>query len=146
MSLSYATDIFGESTAQRIAARLIRVIETIVSSPDISLRDIDIRTDDEVVHTISDLPGLVTAAAKVAGAETAFSHEESDISYAMLAAKLADTAALMGTGAKPEAVLSVSLMNLVPGILPALGAAGYGELIERLLADAAAKVAGTEER
>ncbi|MEV6584137.1 condensation domain-containing protein, partial [Streptomyces sp. NPDC051582] len=45
--LDYRTDLFAEGTAQGLADRLVRVVETLVAAPDQPIRSVSVLADDE---------------------------------------------------------------------------------------------------
>ena len=47
LSVRYRTDLFARSAVERIAARLVGLLETFVTHPDMHLRDIDVFVDGE---------------------------------------------------------------------------------------------------
>ncbi|WP_081706534.1 non-ribosomal peptide synthetase [Nocardia sp. CNY236] len=140
LHFGYATDIFDASTVQEFGVRLLRVLDAVVEDPRMTIRAIDIRTDDErrprPAATMADLPELVARAAGVAPTAPAFEHDGRTIGFAELDAKFTAVAKALGTAAKPESLIHVSLAGLVPGILAAVGGNGLAALLQTLLATA----------
>jgi amino acid adenylation domain-containing protein len=139
MQFTYATDLFLPETIRLFAGRFVRVLEAVVD-PDVLVRNIDIRTDEERSRlapkpalTVRDLPALVAAAAAVAPDEIALSHDGKDVTYGEFGTKLTAVTKAMGATLKPEALVTVSLSGLLPGILPALGPEGHARAIDSLI-------------
>ncbi|WP_242676751.1 non-ribosomal peptide synthase/polyketide synthase [Rhodococcus sp. ABRD24] len=141
--LTYATALFDRTTMEAFAARFLRLLDAVTSDPSIVLRAIDILSDGEraaltpkKAKTVEDLPGLVAGAAGVAPDAMAISHGGTDVTFGDLHAKLEAVRAAMGGALKAEALMTVALSGLLPGILPALGADGYSSAIAAMIADA----------
>lgn len=66
----------------------------------------------------------------------ALSHEGRDVTFGEFAQKLAATATATGGALTAEALVPVVLNTLIPGVLPALGADGFAELVRSVLAAA----------
>ncbi|WP_236581111.1 condensation domain-containing protein, partial [Rhodococcus sp. T7] len=142
MYFTYASDLFSAETVELFAARFVRIVEAVTEDPSVALRSIDILTDDERhrsvpqhVKTVEDLPDLVAAAAEVAREAIALSHDGRHVTYGELFEKFAAVSKSMGAALKPEALVSVALAGLFPGILPALGVDGYAGTVETLIAE-----------
>ncbi|WP_254699005.1 non-ribosomal peptide synthase/polyketide synthase [Rhodococcus sp. SGAir0479] len=142
---TYATDLFDRETVEVFAQRFVRILDAVTDDPGIVLRAIDLTTDAERSAlepqrelTVDDLPDLVAGAAQVAADTVAISHGGTDVTFGELHAKLDATATATGGALKPEALVTVALSGLLPGILPALGADGYSAAIGRMIVDAAA--------
>ncbi|TJZ73378.1 amino acid adenylation domain-containing protein, partial [Rhodococcus oryzae] len=140
MRFTYATDLFELETIQLFAGRFARILEAIAENPAVVLRSIDILTDQErsrfapkPAFTVRDLPDLVAAAAAAAPDAIALSHDGRDVTYGQLGTKLVAVSKSMGSALKPEALVTVSLSGLLPGILPALGAEGHARALESLI-------------
>nr|WP_302071611.1 non-ribosomal peptide synthetase [Rhodococcus ruber] len=143
MLFTYATDLFEAESIERLAQRLIRVVDTVTETPEVAVRGIDILGAEERVQpvverrrTVADLPELAAAAAAVDPDAVAFTHGDVVVTFGELHAKLAAVVAAMGATLTPEAQVSVAVSGLVPGILPALGVDGYAALIESLISQA----------
>ncbi|PCK22363.1 non-ribosomal peptide synthetase, partial [Rhodococcus qingshengii] len=143
LTFTYAEDLFDRGTVELFAARFSKIVDAVVEDPSVVLRSIDIVTDAEreaskpvVVRTIADIPELVDRANATDPAGTALRHEDRVVTYEELAAKFAAVSQAMGAALKPEALVSVALTGLIPGIVPALGAQGYAELLEGVIAAA----------
>ncbi|MGW0042828.1 non-ribosomal peptide synthase/polyketide synthase [Rhodococcus sp. NPDC003348] len=139
MQFTYATDLFLPETVRLFAGRFVRILEAVVD-PSVVLRSIDILTDEERSRlaqkpalTVRDLPELVAAAAAAEPHAIALSHDGTDVTYGQLGAKLAAVTKAMGATLKPEALVTVSLSGLLPGILPALGPEGHARALESLI-------------
>ncbi|WP_430333762.1 non-ribosomal peptide synthase/polyketide synthase [Rhodococcus sp. ACT016] len=146
---TYATDLFDRDTVAAFGERFVRILDAVTDDPAIVLRAIDVTTDAEREAlapkkelTVDDLPELVAGAARVAPDTVAVSHGGTDVTFGELHAKLDATATATGGALKAEALMTVALSGLLPGILPALGADGYGAAIATLIADASAIAEG----
>ncbi|MGF7119706.1 non-ribosomal peptide synthase/polyketide synthase [Rhodococcus sp. BE178] len=149
---TYATELFDRDTVAVFADRFVRILDAVTGDPAIVLRAIDVTTDAErdalepkKAKTVEDLPELVAGAAEVSPDTVAISHAGTDVTFGQLHAKLDATATAMGGALKPEALTTVALSGLLPGILPALGADGYQSAIAGMIADASAIIEGGHE-
>ncbi|CAM2828326.1 non-ribosomal peptide synthetase [Prescottella defluvii] len=149
---TYATDLFDPDTVAVFADRFVRILDAVTENPSIVLRAIDVTTDAEREAlepkkqlTVDDLPELVAGAAQVAPDTVAIAHAGTDVTFGQLHAKLAATATAMGGALKPEALTTVALSGLLPGILPALGADGYQAAVAGMIAEASAIIEGGHE-
>ncbi len=141
---TYATALFDRETVELFAERFTRVLDAVTSDPQVRLRAIDILTEAERARvaaprkprTVADLPDLVAAAAKTAPDTVALSHGGRDVTFGEFAQKLAATATATGGALTAEALVPVVLNTLIPGVLPALGADGFAELVRSVLAAA----------
>ncbi|MGW0580745.1 amino acid adenylation domain-containing protein, partial [Streptomyces sp. NPDC002920] len=124
--LEYATDLFDHSTADRLAARAVRLLERIAAEPDGTIRDLDVLEDAErarvltdwnaTAHTVPEqtLPELFRAQAARTPDATALVFEEQRLTYAELDARVEATArVLAGLGAGPERTVAVALPRSV---------------------------------
>ncbi|MEU5844568.1 amino acid adenylation domain-containing protein, partial [Rhodococcus sp. NPDC047139] len=143
MLITYATDLFDESTIAAFAERFVTVLEAVTSDPSVTLRSVDLRTARELEEsaprpTVADLPALVSSAAEMAPDAVAIEHGGTEVTFAALDAQLTTVASAMGGALKPDALVTVALSALLPGILQALGADGYaaalGTIIDRAVA------------
>ncbi|RVW06845.1 amino acid adenylation domain-containing protein [Prescottella agglutinans] len=146
---TYATDLFDRDTVATFAERFVRILDAVTDNPAIVLRAVDVTTDAEREAlapkkelTVEDLPALVAGAAQVAPDTVAVSHGGTDVTFGELHVKIDTTAKATGGALKPEALMTVALSGLLPGILPALGADGYGAVIGKMIEDAAALADG----
>ncbi|GAB2639992.1 non-ribosomal peptide synthase/polyketide synthase [Prescottella soli] len=146
---TYATDLFDRDTVAAFGERFVRILDAVTGDPAIVLRAIDVTTDAEREAlvpkkelTVEDLPELVAGAARVAPDTVAVSHGGTDVTFGDLHTKIDTTAKATGGALKPEALMTVALSGLLPGILPALGAEGYGAVIAKMIVDAAALADG----
>ncbi|OLT31485.1 hypothetical protein BJF84_27140 [Rhodococcus sp. CUA-806] len=109
--------------------------------PSVTLRSIDILSEAEraafapkrVARTVDDLPALVSEAAAVDPAAVVLTHDAAEITFEQLHAKLAAVSKAMGATLKPEALVTVALSQLVPGILPALVTVALSQLVPGIL-------------
>ncbi|MCZ4076318.1 non-ribosomal peptide synthase/polyketide synthase [Rhodococcus sp. H36-A4] len=144
---NYATSLFESKTIELFAQRFTRVLDLLTSDPSSVIRAVDIRSEAERAgpapkpKTIDDLPELVSAAAAVAASSIALSHAGTSVTFGQLDEKLSAVSKSTGGALKPEAVLSVALTGLLPGILPALGADGFAATVASLISDAQAFIA-----
>ncbi|MCL2534053.1 MAG: amino acid adenylation domain-containing protein, partial [Nocardiaceae bacterium] len=146
---TYATDLFDPDTVAAFAERFVRILDAVTADPATVLRALDLTTDAEREAltpkkelTVEDLPALVAGAAQAAPDTVAISHGGTDVTFGDLHAKLDATATATGGALKAEALTTVALSGLLPGILPALGPDGYRAAISTLIADAAALADG----
>ena len=150
-TFTYATSIFDESTIATFAERLSKILRTVVSDPEVVLRSIDILTDEEKAEfaprakpkTVDDLPQLIADAAATAPDAVALEHESTSVDFAALNAKLTQMSATMGAAMKPQALVTVTLSALIPGILPALGAEGLSTALASLIQRAESVIASS---
>nr|WP_294638936.1 non-ribosomal peptide synthetase [uncultured Rhodococcus sp.] len=145
---NYATSIFTRSTVEKFADRFLRILDAVTQDPSVTLRSIDILSEAEraafapkrVARTVDDLPALVSEAAAVDPAAVVLTHDAAEITFEQLHAKLAAVSKAMGATLKPEALVTVALSQLVPGILPALGAEGYAAAVASMIGAAEAVI------
>nr|WP_296777875.1 non-ribosomal peptide synthase/polyketide synthase [Rhodococcus sp. (in: high G+C Gram-positive bacteria)] len=138
---NYATSLFTRSTIEAFADRFLRILDAVTQDPSVTLRSIDILSEAEraafapkrAARTVDDLPALVSEAAGTSPSSIVLSHEGRDVTFEELAGKLGAVSKAMGATLKPEALVTVALSQLVPGILPALGAAGYAAAITSMI-------------
>lgn len=123
--IAYASDIFDVESVERIGARYLRVLESIVADPGCAVGDIGIRLDDEAqVRTDSDeesarsLAALVAAATAVAPEATAVEHNEVMVTFGALRAIATALAAAM-PDADDDTVLTMGLLTSAPGLAAA---------------------------
>lgn len=146
---NYATALFEPATIELFAQRFVRLLDLLTSDPGSIIRGVDMRSEAERAQpapkpkpkTIDDLPELVSAAAIVAASTVAVSFGDKSVTFGELDEKLSAVSASTGGALKPEAVLSVALTGLLPGILPALGADGFAATVASLIEEAQALVA-----
>ncbi|MET4050440.1 MULTISPECIES: non-ribosomal peptide synthase/polyketide synthase [unclassified Rhodococcus (in: high G+C Gram-positive bacteria)] len=144
---NYATSLFESKTIELFAQRFTRVLDLVTSDPSSVIRAVDMRAEAERAEpapkpkTIDDLPELVSAAAAVAASSIAVSHAGTSVTFGQLDEKLSAVSKSTGGALKPEAVLSVALTGLIPGILPALGADGFAATVASLISDAQSFIA-----
>ncbi|XGU21975.1 hypothetical protein ACETU7_34405 [Rhodococcus sp. 3Y1] len=113
------------------------------------IRTIDIVTEQEREEasaaepkSAADLPELAAAAAAADPEAIAFTHGDQAVTFGELSTKLVAMRTAMGAALAPDALVSVSLAGLVPGILPALGVDGLATLVSSVIADAQSVSAG----
>ncbi|WP_167532765.1 non-ribosomal peptide synthetase [Streptomyces alboniger] len=139
----YATDLFDEDTARKLADRLVRVLEQVAADPDIRLSEVDVLTADEraqVVErwndtavpvppaTVVDLFEERAARSPHAVAVESGEHGENALTYRELAAEAARLARyLTGAGVGPEcrvAVVAERSVELVVALVAVAMAGG----------------------
>ncbi|WP_157105350.1 non-ribosomal peptide synthetase, partial [Rhodococcoides kyotonense] len=138
---NYATALFTRSTVEKFADRFLRILDAVTQDPSVTLRSIDILSEAEraafapkrAAKTVDDLPGLVSEAAAASPASVALTHDGTEVTFEELNTKIGAVSKAMGATLKPEALITVALSQLVPGILPALGAEGYASLIASMI-------------
>ncbi len=151
-SFTYATELFDRETVEVFADRFVRILDVVTENPSVVLRAIDVTTDAERAAlepkkqlTVDDLPELVAGAAQIAPETVAVAHDGTDVTFGQLHAKLEATVALMGAALKGEALMTVALTGLLPGILPALGPDGYRSAVAEMIVAASAIIEGGHE-
>ncbi len=150
-TFTYATSILDESSVATFAERLLRILHTVVSDPDVVLRSIDILSEEEKAEfaprtkpkTVDDLPELVAGAAAVAPDAVALEHGTTQLTFSVFEDKLSQMSATMGSSMKPQALVTVTLSALIPGILPALGAEGLSTALASLIERAESVIASS---
>ena len=120
-----------------------------MTDPGVVIRTIDIVTEQEREEasaaepkSAADLPELAAAAAAADPEAIAFTHGDQAVTFGELSTKLVAMRTAMGAALAPDALVSVSLAGLVPGILPALGVDGLATLVSSVIADAQSVSAG----
>jgi nonribosomal peptide synthetase DhbF len=121
-SLTFRTDLFTQATAERIAGRLVSLLEAVTADPDVRLSGVEVLSPEErelVVSgwngTVADgpagtLPELFASQAARTPDATALVTGDAELTYAELHAASSRLARhLMGLGAGPERVVAVAL-------------------------------------
>ncbi|MFD6860589.1 amino acid adenylation domain-containing protein, partial [Rhodococcus sp. NPDC060090] len=150
VTFTYATALFDRSTIEVFIERFLRVLDAVTDDPQVVLRSIDLRSEDEraraarprKARTVADLPDLAARAAAVAPDAVAFDHGDRDVTFGEFAQRLETMASTTGGALTAEALVSVVLNGLVPGMLPQLGADGFAQLIRNVIAAAEAVADG----
>ncbi|MFD3586902.1 non-ribosomal peptide synthase/polyketide synthase [Streptomyces sp. NPDC058683] len=133
--LEYATDLFDHATAERLAARAVRLLSRAAAGPDLRVGDLDVLDEEERARVLTDwnatahpvptgtLPELFRAQAARTPDATALVFEEQRLSYAELDARVEHTArVLAGLGAGPERTVAVALPRSVDLVVALLAA------------------------
>ncbi|WP_406006001.1 non-ribosomal peptide synthase/polyketide synthase [Streptomyces sp. NBC_00637] len=120
--LEYAADLFDHETADRLAGRLVRLLEDVAAAPDRAVRDLPLLEEPEralvlgewnaTTHPVpsTTLPALFAAQAARTPNATALVFEGRRLTYAELDARVERTArVLAGLGAGPERTVAVAL-------------------------------------
>ncbi|WP_019059449.1 non-ribosomal peptide synthase/polyketide synthase [Streptomyces prunicolor] len=131
--LEYATDLFDHGTAERIAARMARLLDHAAAEPDRAVRDFDLLADAERALVLDEwnatdhpvpattLPELFRAQAARTPDATALAFEGQRLTYAELDAQVERTARVLAAlGAGPEQTVAVALprsLELVVALL-----------------------------
>ncbi|MFI6406277.1 non-ribosomal peptide synthase/polyketide synthase [Streptomyces sp. NPDC050548] len=131
--LEYATDLFDESTAERLAGRLARLLDRAAAEPDRAVRDLDLLEDTERALVLGEwnatehpvpattLPELFRAQVARTPDATALVFEGQRLTYAELDAEVERTARVLAAlGAGPEQTVAVALprsLELVVALL-----------------------------
>ncbi|WP_427923869.1 non-ribosomal peptide synthase/polyketide synthase [Streptomyces sp. cg40] len=131
--LEYATDLFDESTAERIAARMARLLDRAAAEPDRAVKDFDLLDDTERALVLGEwnatehpvpattLPELFRAQVARTPDATALVFEGQRLTYAELDARVERTSrVLTALGAGPEETVAVALprsLDLVVALL-----------------------------
>ncbi|GAA1000928.1 hypothetical protein GCM10009555_104660 [Acrocarpospora macrocephala] len=133
--IEYSADLFDEATVERVARRLVKLLEQIVAEPGRPVRDLDVLADDErdlvltawndTVRPVPDttLPELFRAQAARTPDALALIFEEQRLTYAELDERVETTArVLAGMGAGPERTVAVALPRSVDLVVALLAA------------------------
>ncbi|WP_262061793.1 non-ribosomal peptide synthetase, partial [Streptomyces sp. STR69] len=131
--LEYATDLFDESTAERIAGRMARLLDRAAAEPDRAVRDLDLLEDGERALVLGEwnvtehpvpattLPELFRAQVTRTPDATALVFEGQRLTYGELDAQVERTAGVLAAlGAGPEQTVAVALprsLELVVALL-----------------------------
>ncbi|MFJ9377999.1 non-ribosomal peptide synthase/polyketide synthase [Streptomyces sp. NPDC101455] len=131
--LEYATDLFDHGTAERIAARMARLLDHAAAEPDRAVRDFDLLADAERALVLEEwnatdhpvpaatLPELFRAQAARTPEATALVFEGQELTYAELDAQVERTSGVLtALGAGPEQTVAVALprsLELVVALL-----------------------------
>ncbi|WP_420907351.1 amino acid adenylation domain-containing protein [Streptomyces scabichelini] len=138
--LEYAADLCDETTAERLAGRLVRLLEQVVADPDRPVRDLEVLDEPErqsvlgrwndTAHDVrpTTLPELFRAQASRTPDAPALVFGEQRLTYAELDARVEHTArVLAGLGVGPERTVAVALprsVDLVVALLAVHRAGG----------------------
>ncbi|MEU9167206.1 amino acid adenylation domain-containing protein [Streptomyces sp. NPDC048420] len=140
LQLEYALDLCDDSTAERTARRLVRLLEQVAAEPDVPVRELDVLSEAER-HTVlgawndtahdvpaTTLPELFRAQAARTPDALALVFGEQRLTYAELDARVERTArVLAGMGVGPERTVAVALprsLDLVVALLAVHRAGG----------------------
>ncbi|WP_030602513.1 non-ribosomal peptide synthetase [Streptomyces fulvoviolaceus] len=138
--LEYAVDLCDAATAERLAGRLVRLLERVVSEPDSPVRDLEVLDDEEresvlrhwndTAHEVpaTTLPELFRAQVDRTPDALALVFGEQRLTYAELDARVERTAGMLaGMGVGPECTVAVALprsVDLVVALLAVHRAGG----------------------
>ncbi|MFI9392710.1 non-ribosomal peptide synthase/polyketide synthase [Streptomyces bauhiniae] len=124
--LEYATDLFDPATIERLAGRMLRLLEQTATEPSRAVRELDVLEDAERTRVLTGwndtatavpdvtLPELFRARAARTPDATALVFEGERLTYAELDARVEHTArVLAGLGAGPEQTVAVALPRSV---------------------------------
>ncbi|MES5816918.1 amino acid adenylation domain-containing protein [Streptomyces sp. RG80] len=138
-SLEYAVDLFDRVTAERIALRLVRLLDAVTADPDRSIGDIDILLPEErhavleewngASHPVPEatLPQLFEKAAARCPGSTAVICGEARLDYAELEQRANRLARLLvAEGAGPERFVAVALPKSVDLVVALLAVVKAG--------------------
>jgi amino acid adenylation domain-containing protein len=168
-SLTFRTDLFTQATAERIAGRLVRLLETVAADPGVLVSAVEVLAPGERELVVSGwngtaadvpagtLPGLFAAQAGRTPDATALVAGDTELTYAELDAASSRLARhLISLGAGPERVVAVALPRgetMITALLAVVKAgaaylpvdAGYpAERIDFMLADTRAVLVVTD--
>ncbi|MFI5497236.1 amino acid adenylation domain-containing protein [Actinoplanes sp. NPDC051859] len=138
-TLEYAADLFDRGTAETLAARLVRVIEAVATTPDRPIGRLDVLSAAErtqvlqtwndtrtAVHTDT-IDALFTAQVARTPNATALIGDDSTLTYAELDARATTLARwLIGRGAGPEDLVALSFPRSVHWIVAMVAVAKTG--------------------
>ncbi len=138
--LEYALDLYDETTAQRLARRLVRLLEQVAADPDVPIRDVEVLEAAEWESVLvrwndtrHDVPATTLSElfrAQVARTPDALAlvGDEQRLTYAELDVRVDRTAqVLAGMGVGPERTVAVALprsVDLVVALLAVHRAGG----------------------
>ncbi|WP_149830615.1 non-ribosomal peptide synthetase [Streptomyces tailanensis] len=138
--LEFALDLCDESTAQRLAGRLVRLLEQVAAEPDVLVRDVEVLEEAERESVLvrwndtgcdvpaTTLPELFRAQVARTPDALALVHDQQRLTYAELDARVERTArVLAGLGVGPERTVAVALprsVDLVVALLAVHRAGG----------------------
>ncbi|MFD4573896.1 amino acid adenylation domain-containing protein, partial [Streptomyces sp. NPDC058417] len=118
----YATDLFERAGAERLTARLVRLLERVVAAPDVPLAELDLLTADErerVLHGWNATTHPVDGPATLADLVTEGAHDQDATALVFEGEHLTRGAfenrvnrlarLLIGRGVGPESVVAVAL-------------------------------------
>ncbi|MFE3194159.1 non-ribosomal peptide synthase/polyketide synthase [Nocardia sp. NPDC059240] len=162
LRLTYATDLFDESTALRTARRFLRILDRVLAAPQEPVGDIDIRTDEET-RTLCPMRGEPAGQARtlpdlIAGAvgdgeRVAIVADGTRLTYRELderSNRLART--LIAAGAGPGVVVALGLRRSLESVIATAAVAKTGaaflpvdvrhpaDRIRHMLADSGARL------
>nr|WP_239149042.1 non-ribosomal peptide synthase/polyketide synthase [Streptomyces sp. SID12501] len=120
--IEYSADLFDHTTVERLAGRLVRLLEQVAADPDLLVRDVEVLEESERRAVLVDwndtarevasssLPELFRAQVARTPDAIAVVFEEQRLTYAELDTRVEHTArVLSGMGAGPEQTVAVAL-------------------------------------
>ncbi|QCQ92200.1 non-ribosomal peptide synthetase [Rhodococcus sp. SGAir0479] len=136
VDLTYATDLFDESTMRAFATRFERVLDAVAADPSVVVGDIEILDAAETrAATAAGLPGpeprllpqILSAAASADPTRAALVSGEQTVTYRDLDEQSSRLAReLIARGAGPESVVAVALTRSVESVVAVWAAAKSG--------------------
>ncbi|WP_158876690.1 AMP-binding protein, partial [Kitasatospora aureofaciens] len=145
-TVTFARDLFDEATAERLAARLLAVLRTVLAEPGLPVARVEVLDDDErhriltewnaTGHTVPDttLTGLIEAQVARTPDAVALVDESAELTYAEMNARanrLARLLASRGVGAETAvALLMERSADVFVAMLAVLKATDLGVAIE----------------
>ncbi len=123
-AITYATDLFDRSTAEKVAERFVRILESVLIAPQMPVGDVEMLGADEhaaVPLRVPALPSVLLPDLLIAGVDAgdvAVVFEGGELSYTELDARSNRLArALIGRGAGPERAVAVALPRSVESLV-----------------------------
>ncbi|MGW5073598.1 non-ribosomal peptide synthase/polyketide synthase [Rhodococcus sp. NPDC004095] len=123
-AITYATDLFDRGTAERVAERFVRILDSVLTAPQMPVGDVEMLGVDEHAAVPLRVPALPSAllpdllTAGVDAGDVAVVFEGGELSYAELDARSNRLArALIGRGAGPERAVAVVLPRSVESLV-----------------------------
>src|SRR5512142_1992475 len=137
--LEYSLDLFDEATATAIAARLVRLLETVAGDPDLPVSHLDVLDPAErhtILHGFNDttrpvpvvtLPELLAAQVAASPDAVAVVFEDVEVTYRELDERANRLARyLIGLGVGPESLVGLLLPRSVDLVVAVLGVVKAG--------------------
>ncbi|WP_280335012.1 non-ribosomal peptide synthetase [Nocardia wallacei] len=140
LTVTYATDLFDRATADRIAARLIRLLDAAVADPARPIGDLEVLTEHEASALApvrrpsgtapATLADLFAAAVAVNPIGAAIRYRSEQLSYARLDRITNQLArVLISRGAGPERCVAVGIARSIRSVLAVLAVAKTGAAV-----------------
>ncbi|WP_460972598.1 amino acid adenylation domain-containing protein, partial [Prescottella soli] len=137
VDLTYATDLFDESTMRTFADRFVRVLAAVAADADVTVGDIDVldATESSALTAATDgtgpepvlLPQILAAAASTDPSTVALVAGDETVTYRELDERSSRLArALIARGAGPEDVVAIALTRSIESVVAVWAVAKTG--------------------